>query len=239
MITTVEVPAGTSVLNIIQESGRVVIEFAPKFKEGDFIYEDGRIMIIHKYPHFYKALVYPSHDAKVYYNGEYGWTFSSPSFRFATEEEKKILLDALEKDGKKWNAEKLCIEDIPQRKFKPGDKVKLKDEMLDKSKEPPFFVEEMSMFIGKVLTVGSCTSKGYLYLNEGNGWRFAESWLEPYSDEPIVGELAIFWDNSKKLSRIGIYAQRTTTKHSDHRGLLWANAIKFISKEQFEKHIKN
>ena len=29
------------------------------------------------------------------------------------------MLDALEKDGKKWNAEKLCIEDIPV--YKKGD----------------------------------------------------------------------------------------------------------------------
>lgn len=32
--------------------------------------------------------------------------------RFATESEQQILFDALAKEGKKWNAEKLCIEDI-------------------------------------------------------------------------------------------------------------------------------
>ena len=78
MITTIEIPAGASVLNINQESGRVIIEFAPRFKEGDFVYENGRIIIVKKYPSFYKAIIYPPLDAKVYYNGEYGWTFSSP-----------------------------------------------------------------------------------------------------------------------------------------------------------------
>ena len=46
MTTTIEVPVGTSALNITQESGRVVIEFAPRFKEGDFVYEEGRIIIV-------------------------------------------------------------------------------------------------------------------------------------------------------------------------------------------------
>ena len=269
MTTTIEIPAGTNVLNVTQESGRVVIEFTPKFKEGDFVYENGRIIIVEKYPNFYKAVAYPHYDTKVYYNDGYGLPFSSPSFRFATEEEKQSLLDALEKDGKKWNAKKLriedipiykkgdivtykysdsnkqgvlifntsdhcaihffaainrsgilclndyfgniddititgianeeyssklfsalknkgkqwnpanlCIEDIPQRKFKPGDKVKLKDNVLDKGGEPPYFVKDMHVLIGKVLTVGSCTSKGYLYLYEGNGWAFAEDWFE-------------------------------------------------------------
>ena len=35
----------------------------------------------------------------------------------------------------------------------------------------------------------------------------AEDWFELYSDEPTVGELAIFWDSHKKSSRIRIYAQ--------------------------------
>src|SRR5690554_5673461 len=102
-MNTIKIPEGVEELKISQESGRVVIEFAPKFKEGDFIYEDGRIIIVHKYPYFFKALVHPSLDTKVYYNGKYGLPFSSPSFRFATEEEKQFLLDALEKDGEKWN----------------------------------------------------------------------------------------------------------------------------------------
>ena len=83
---------------------------------------------------------------------------------------------------------KAMYEDIPQRKFKPGDKVKLKNGMLDKRGEPPYFAEDMFVFIGKVLTVESYTSRGYIYLNEADGLKFAEDWFELYSDEPIVGE---------------------------------------------------
>ena len=138
-MNTIKIPEGVEELKISQESGRVVIEFAPRFKEGDFIYEDGRIIIVHKYPHFYKALISHLMTPKCFIIADMVY-LSFPSFRFATEEEKQFLLDALEKDGKKWNAEKLCIEDIPQRKFKPGNKVKLKDGMLDKRE---------SMFYGR------------------------------------------------------------------------------------------
>ena len=237
-MNTIKIPEGVEELKISQESGRVVIEFAPRFKEGDFVCEDGRIMIIHKYPHFYKALVGPFSYSSVQCNSIYVLPFSSPSFRFATEEEKQLLLDALEKDGKQWNPEKLCIEDIPQRKFNPGDKVKLKDGVLDKRGDPPYFTAKMDKFIGKVLTVGHYSTEDYILLNEAGYSVFAEDWLEPYSDIPEIGELAIFWDSCKKYSRISIYAQRTTESHRDHLGVVWVNAIKFISKEQFEKHIK-
>jgi len=114
MKEAIKIPEGVEELEISYEDGRVIIEFAPRFKEGDFICEDRRIMIVEKYPSFYKAMICPPIDDEVVYNRGYGLPFSSPSFRFATEEEKKLLLDALEKDGKKWNAEKLCIEDIPK-----------------------------------------------------------------------------------------------------------------------------
>ena len=238
MKESIKIPEGVGELEISCEDGRVIIEFAPRFKEGDFVYEDRRIMIIHKYPHFHKALVGPYSNNSAQYNSTYALPFSSHSFRFATEEEKKFLLNALEKDGKKWNAEKLCIEDIPQRKFKPGDKVKLKDGMLDKSGERPYFTAEMVVFIGKVLTVKSYTSTGYIFLNEAGIWEFAEAWLEPYSSKPEVGELAIFWDSFKERSKIGIYKGIDSKGYRDHYNIPWFNAVKFESKEQFVKHIK-
>ena len=48
---------------------------------------------------------------------------SSEEYRFATEEEKQQLFDALEKEGKAWDAEKKQIVDLkPMCEFKPFDR---------------------------------------------------------------------------------------------------------------------
>ena len=51
---------------------------------------------------------------------ERGWgcTFE---YRPATEAEKQRLFDALAKYGKRWNAEKKCIEDLPRWRAKEGE----------------------------------------------------------------------------------------------------------------------
>jgi uncharacterized protein YodC (DUF2158 family) len=208
----------------------------PKFKDGDFVYEDGRIMIVEKYPNFYKAMICPSIDDEVVYNRGYGLPFSSPSFRFATEEEKKLLLDALEKDGAKWNAEKKCIEDIRKRKFKAGDKVKLKSGCT--SNPNLTYYSPFDKYIGKELIVIDYTESGNVKCN--NGLSFAEDWLEPY-EELKEGDLAIFWDDDKNAAVIGKYGKFTAGQpfpHSNHREHIWKNALKFESKEQYERLIK-
>lgn len=45
---------------------------------------------------------------------------SQETLRPATEEEKRELLDALAKDGKRWNAEKKFIEDLPRWRAEAG-----------------------------------------------------------------------------------------------------------------------
>ena len=54
----------------------------------------------------------------------YNW-----NIRLATEEEKQRLFDALAKEGKRWNAEKKCIEELPwnARQLKAFDKVLVRD----------------------------------------------------------------------------------------------------------------
>ena len=54
------------------------------------------------------------------------------SMRYATDEEKQQLFDALAKEGKAWNAEKKQIEDLkPKVKLKPFDKVLVRDSKSD------------------------------------------------------------------------------------------------------------
>ena len=56
------------------------------------------------------------------------------------------------------------------------------------------------------------------------------------------GDLAIFWDDDKGLAFIGKYngllVNGSSFPHQDHRENVWANAIKFESKEQYIKLLK-
>ena len=60
----------------------------------------------------------------------YGYT---EDYRLATEEEKKKFFYVLEKEGKRWNTEKKCVENIkPKCDFQPFDKVLVRDSFNDK-----------------------------------------------------------------------------------------------------------
>lgn len=310
------------------------VKATPEFKRGDFVYEDGRIMIAKNHPNNYYALIYPKLDMKPIYNGRYAPTmYLSPlSFRYATEDEKQLLIDAMGKDGKRWNAEKLtveditqhkfkdgdflhsdwgnenitiiyrngngdgnklyyhvsksnsiglsfkkdgfwsdygdfrlatesekkelidalaevgkrwnaekkCIEDIPNRKFKVGDKVMIKDGISSKTHgyDPPCFSSKMDEFIGKELTVEGHRN-GFVLLNEDYyKCFFHEDWLEPCSEEPKKGDLAICWDRDKSNAMIRFYDRKHSNWHYDTSNILWLNAIKFESKEQYEKVLR-
>ncbi len=143
--------------------------------------------------------------------------------------------------GKRWNAEKKCIEDIPKRKFKAGDKVMIKDGISSKTHEGvgPKFVSTMDEFIGKKLMVKGYSNDGYVLFNADYfGYQFAEDWLEPWSEELKKGDLAIFWDYDKDEATIRLYDKKGHEYHYDGNGIYWENAIKFESKEQFEKVLR-
>jgi hypothetical protein len=214
----------------------------PKYKDGDFVVnEAGSILIFRK-----------KDEDRIYdhalFNNVTGLSItqlipsSSSIRRHATEEEKQKMLDALAERGKRWNAEKKCIEDIPKRKFKKGDKVRIKHGVSSKTHHSisPYFPPEMDCLIGKTMTVDRYTIRDNYVVCNGSGWCFHEDWLEPY-EELKEGDLAIFWDSNKESAFIGIYKQflmGVIFQHKDHRGYMWKNAIKFESKEQFEKLIK-
>lgn len=99
----------------------------PEFKDGDIVVYGKSVAICRKiYKHtlsFYVSL-----------NEMFGLLFadeveSSEEYRFATEEEKKQLFDALAKEAKGWDAEKKQIVDLkPKVELKPFDKVLIRDD---------------------------------------------------------------------------------------------------------------
>lgn len=106
------------------------IEKQLEFKDGDIVVYGKSVAICRKiYKHtlsFYISL-----------NEMFGLLFadeveSSEEYRFATEEEKQQLFDALEKEGKAWDAEKKQIVDIKkEHQFKPFEKVLARDSYND------------------------------------------------------------------------------------------------------------
>ena len=106
------------------------IEKQLEFKDGDIVVYGKSVAICRKiYKHtlsFYISL-----------NEMFGLLFadeveSSEEYRFATEEEKQQLFDALEKEGKAWDAEKKQIVDIKkEHQFKPFEKVLVRESIDD------------------------------------------------------------------------------------------------------------
>ena len=192
-----------------ESDGRVnvIITVEPaknKFKPGDIVYCDKSIMIIDKYPNRIHCIAYPETDIVFAFNclykssSESDFDFDCDGFRYATEEEKNTLFELLKKDGKRWNAEKLCVEDIHERKFKPGDKVRIKNGISSKTHMNvlPYFWAYQDYYIGCELTVLSYTLEGYVRVKEG-GMLYDEDWLE-LVDELKVGDWVIAWSNDGK-----------------------------------------
>lgn len=98
----------------------------PEFKDGDIVVYGESVAICRR---FYKHTL----SFYVSLNEMFGLLFadeveSSEEYRFATEEEKQQLFDALEKEGKAWDAEKKQIVDLkPKVELKPFDKVLVRD----------------------------------------------------------------------------------------------------------------
>lgn len=102
----------------------------PEFKDGDIVVYGESVAICRR---FYK------HTLSFYISLDemFGLLFadeveSSEEYRFATEEEKQQLFNALEKEGKAWDAEKKQIVDIKkEHQFKPFEKVLVRDSIDD------------------------------------------------------------------------------------------------------------
>ena len=138
-------------------------------------------------------------------------------------------------------------EDIPKRKFKSGDKVRIKEGISSRTHRThnnldPAFVKEMDDLIGNAMTVDSYTDDNNYVECEGLYWSFLEEWLEPYEGLE-KGDLAIFWDFDKTQAVVRLFDNEQSGEfwapfYVDNTRNWWVNAIKFESKEQLEKLIK-
>ena len=106
----------------------------PEFKDGDIVFMKGIKSELFANCIFILRSEYKDGDERAFYYAfynvddkytldEYGNTKVHYSLRSATDSEKQQLFDALSKKGKRWDAEKKEIVDLPKKyEFKPFDK---------------------------------------------------------------------------------------------------------------------
>lgn len=98
------------------------IEKQPEFKDGDIVVYGESVAICRKiYKHTIYFYVSLTEMFGLLFDDNY---VSAEGYRFATDEDKQQLFDALAKKGKTWDAEKKQIVDLQKKfEFKPFDKV--------------------------------------------------------------------------------------------------------------------
>jgi hypothetical protein len=98
-----------------------------EFKDGDIVMSDSGTIVLVRGISLTRKIYYHAYmrNEYIYINQVEGEFFSRISRikRFATDSEKQQLFDALEKEGKAWDAEKKQIVDLkPKCEFKPFDR---------------------------------------------------------------------------------------------------------------------
>ena len=107
----------------------------PKFKDGDILtcldaafHASSTFIFKHEYKYGYSCYAGIEISGELYIIPGRIWCGKYGNIRYSTPEEKTKLFDALNKEGKRWNAEKKVIEDIKQEyEFKPFEKVLCRD----------------------------------------------------------------------------------------------------------------
>lgn len=104
----------------------VVEKPQPEFKDGDIVVYGKSVAICRRiYKHTLSFYVTLNEMVGLLFADE---VESSEEYRFATDEDKLQLFDALAKEGKAWDAEKKQIVDLkPKIKLKPFDRVLCRD----------------------------------------------------------------------------------------------------------------
>ena len=130
------------------------IEKQPEFKDGDILYITDRIescnyILIYKNQegrYIYRYATMLEDNFVIMTEGGFLSDNGGLSKRYATEQEKQQLFDALEKKGKAWDAEKKQIVDLKPKvdELKPFDKVLVKDSPYG-SWEPALFWKKVDV----------------------------------------------------------------------------------------------
>lgn len=110
---TFKIPNGVKEVSVSQEGNRIVVEMVPEKepKPGDvMVNEKGSVYVFRGEG----DSVLHDNYCVLFNDGKLGIGCQNEIGRLATPEESKLLFDALEKAGKRWNAETMQVEDVPE-----------------------------------------------------------------------------------------------------------------------------
>lgn len=160
-------------------------EFQRPFKDGDVIADNDNeyIAILHKLDKisggvrndvvYYHCWCKKNGDSK--FKIDFGIGHAS-DFRFATEEEKQKLLDAIKANGYKWNEETKTLEKLIEPKFKVGDKIVKRNSIIN-----PYIVSSVSSeYYG--LKLPNRSEIDVLSVSEQDYWELVISILRPFDN---------------------------------------------------------
>lgn len=110
---------------IKKQNGYLVVTFEPekwKPEDGDICVSSSGTIFIFNGNGKHKTSLYCAlfKAGNITYSGALNGD-NTTGYRYATEEEKQLLFYALAKKGKRWNADKKCIEDLPRWRAKKGE----------------------------------------------------------------------------------------------------------------------
>ena len=187
MKQTFNIPAGCTVGSIEQDGDKVIIEFKSEYtpKRGDVCVmttdtgQEVIMLVEYKFSNKIKTFAeFWTRDTILNINDEIP-TFASDTFRHATEEEKQILFSKLKEKGKRFNPDKMCIED---------------DVWTPEYGEKYYFIIGYGMIISKTNTLSS-TDK--YRLSTGNHFKTVEA-AEKVDKEALKAYGKAFFDQYPK-----------------------------------------
>ncbi len=187
MKQTFNIPAGCTVGSIEQDGDKVIIEFKSEYtpKRGDVcvmttdIGQDVIILVesvlgqkIRTFAEFW------TRGNGLYINDKIA-PFAHDTFRPATEEEKQLLFSKLKEKGKRFNPDKMCIEDYV---------------WMPEYGEKYYFIIGYGMIVSKTNTLSSTDE---YRLSTGNHFKTVEA-AEKVDKEALKAHLKAFFDQYPK-----------------------------------------
>lgn len=145
--------------------------------------------------------------------------------RFATEEEKHKLFDAIKENGYKWNAETKTLEKLIEPKFKVGDKIVNRNSI-----SVSWIVSSVNYeYYGLKLPNGR-ESIGVLPISEQDNWelvpnKFDITTLKPFESRVLVRSI------NDDIWRPAIYGFTDPGRYCVVGGIYWEQCIPYLNNE--------